>query len=171
MPRCNYLLLVVSVVEDWLVDAPWFIVDVALVLLDCWFALTPLVTDWLPWPTCTPGLKFAPAFTSVLLTPTFASTPTFGFTLSDEVLLVEDGEDVLLLLDVDGEELLPLVDEGDDAVPLEVEPEVVPETLPELVLPVAPFDWLLVPDVPMRSLPPEIAALPDVVPWVSAFVP
>jgi len=256
LPGRDYLLLVVSLVEDWVVDAPWFMFDVALVVVDCWFALTPLVTDWLPLPTCTPGLMFAPAFTSelamptfastptfgftlsdcvpvpdvgdedelvpdvvpevlapddwfvlvpwfrvedepmsvadwfaltplftvwlplpmltpgltlaprftsVLLTPTFASTPTFGFTLSDEVLLDDEG-DVEVLLDDDGDEVLPLV-------LLEVEPDVLPETLPELVLPVVPFNWLFVPEVPMRSLPPEIEALPDVAPFVAAFVP
>jgi len=118
LPRCNYLLLVVSVVEDWFVDAPWFMVDVALVLLDCWFALTPLVTDWLPSPTCTPGLMLAPAFTAELAMPTLASTPTFGFTLSDWV--PEDGV-------------------ADELVP-EVLPDVVPDVLPEVL---APLDWLV----------------------------
>ena len=36
----------------------------------------------LPDPMLTSGLMFAPAFTSVLLMPTFASTPTFGFTFT-----------------------------------------------------------------------------------------
>src|SRR5688572_17541380 len=49
--------------------------------VELWFALTLLDTDWSPLPTFTPGLMFAPAFTSVLLMPTLASTPTFGFTL------------------------------------------------------------------------------------------
>jgi hypothetical protein len=48
-----------------------------------WFALTPLVTLWSPLPTFTPGLMFAPALMSVLLMPTFASTPTLGFTLTE----------------------------------------------------------------------------------------
>jgi len=64
----------------WAVVAPWFIVELAFVLLDDWFAVTPLVTDWSPLPMFTPGLMLAPALTSVLLMPTLASTPTLGFT-------------------------------------------------------------------------------------------
>ena len=80
-------------VLDWSVEAPWFIVDVAFVVLVCWFALTPLVTDWLPSPTCTPGLMFAPAFTDEFAMPTFASTPTLGFTFTPEPLV--EGEVLL----------------------------------------------------------------------------
>lgn len=161
------VLPVVLAPDDWFVLVPWFIVDDEPVEVADWFALTPLSTVWLPLPMFTPGLTFAPRFTSVLLTPTFASTPTFGFTLSDEVLPVEDGEDALPL-----DEVLPLDDDGEDAVPLDDEGEdVLPEMLPELVEPLTPFDWLLVPEVPRRSLPPETAAPPDVVPWVAALVP
>jgi hypothetical protein len=39
----------------------------------------------------TPGLTSAPMLALELLTPTFASTPTFGFTLSEfEVVLLDD---------------------------------------------------------------------------------
>jgi hypothetical protein len=55
--------------------------------VELWFAVTPLDTLWSPLPTLTPGLMFAPAFTSVLLMPTLASTPTFGFTLTFELVL------------------------------------------------------------------------------------
>jgi hypothetical protein len=67
-------------------------VDVGLVVVALWFALTPLETFWSPVPALIPGLMFAPALTSLLLMPTFASTPTFGFTLTPpegDVLLVE----------------------------------------------------------------------------------
>ena len=67
--------------EDWLVCAPWFIVEDGLVVVALWLALAPLDEFTLPEPMFTSGLTFAPAFTSVLLMPTFASTPTFGFTL------------------------------------------------------------------------------------------
>ena len=78
--------------DDWLVCAPWFMVDDGLVVVALWFALTPLETFWSPVPALIPGLMFAPALTSLLLMPTFASTPTFGFTLTPpegDVLLVE----------------------------------------------------------------------------------
>ena len=75
--------------EDWLVCAPWFIVEDGLVVVALWSAVAPLDELTLPEPMFTSGLTFAPAFTSVLLMPTFASTPTFGFTL---VLLDVEGE-------------------------------------------------------------------------------
>ena len=68
--------------DDWLVCAPWFVVDDGLVVVALWFAETPLETFWSPVPRFTPGLTFAPALTSLLLMPTFASTPTFGFTFT-----------------------------------------------------------------------------------------
>ena len=50
--------------------------------VDDWLALVELFTVWLPLEfTWTPGLMLAEALRSVLLMPTFASTPTFGFTL------------------------------------------------------------------------------------------
>ena len=75
--------------------------------------MAPLVTLCEPLPMFTPGLTSAPMFAFELLTPTFASTPTFGFTLRlrvpDEVLSVplEDVPDALgleddLLLEVEG---------------------------------------------------------------------
>ena len=83
------------VLDDCVVDAPWFIVEDELVSVDDWFAVTPLFTLWLPLPTLTPGLTLAPRLTSVLLMPTFASTPTFGLTFTP------------LLVEVDGELLEP----------------------------------------------------------------
>ncbi len=74
----------------------------ASVVLDCGFALAPLVTVCEPLPTFTPGLTSVPRFTELLFTPTLASTPTFGFTESEllEVWSVELGvEEVELLLE------------------------------------------------------------------------
>jgi len=103
-------------VDDWFVDAPWFRVDVAPEVLAVWFADTPLVTFWLPSPTCTPGLMLAPAFTDEFAMPTFASTPTFGFTLVP-VLLVE-GEVLLELVEPPVPEVvLPDVDDWFVLVP------------------------------------------------------
>jgi len=148
-------------VEDWPVLVPWFIVEVEFVLVADWLALTPLVTDWLPLPMLTPGLTLAPRFTSVLLMPTFASTPTFGFTLSEELLAPVEG----VVPEVELELPVPLVD------PEDVEPESEPLALPELVPPVVPplRDW--VPRVPLRSLPPEMAELLVAPPVPDAFVP
>src|SRR5688572_5985493 len=70
-----------SMLDDWLVAALWFIVEVEPMSVELWLALTLLDTDWSPLPTFTPGLMLAPALMSVLLMPTFASTPTFGFAL------------------------------------------------------------------------------------------
>jgi hypothetical protein len=81
--------------------------ELGLVIVDCWSALAPLVTLCEPLPTFTPGLTSAPAFTFELSTPTFASTPTFGFTL-------------VVVLSVP---LVPLPDDCDPLVPLEA-PEV-----------------------------------------------
>ena len=160
---------------DWFVLVPWFIVEVEPTSVEDWLALTPLFTDWLPLPMFTPGLTFAPRLTSVLLIPTFASTPAFGFTLSEEVegdvddVLPLEGEAEELLLDegevllVDGEEAEP-----DEADPLEVEPLRLPE---DVVPPVAPLVRLLVPVVPARSLPPEVAAPLVETPPVAALVP
>jgi hypothetical protein len=57
-------------------------VEDGLVVVALWLAETPLEVFWSPVPTFTPGLMFAPALTSVLLMPTFASTPTLGFTFT-----------------------------------------------------------------------------------------
>jgi len=158
-------------VEDWFVLVPWFIVEVEPMSVADWFALTPLETDWLPLPMLTPGLTLAPRFTSVLLMPTFASTPTFGFTLSEELLVPVEG-----VLEVDPLVLLEGVEElevePDEVVPLP-EPDREPLALPEFVVPelVLPVPRLLVPEVPVRSLPPEIAELLVVPPVPAAFVP
>ncbi|HYY60333.1 MAG TPA: hypothetical protein VE756_02990 [Burkholderiales bacterium] len=90
--------------EDWLVCAPWFMVEDGFVVVALWFADTLLEVFWSPVPMFTPGLMFAPALTSVLLMPTFASTPTFGFTFTPpegvvvlpELLGCEDCEDCVL---------------------------------------------------------------------------
>jgi hypothetical protein len=158
-------------VVDWFVLAPWFIVEVEPMSVADWFALTPLVTDWLPLPMFTPGLTLAPRFTSVLLIPTFASTPTFGFTLSEELLVLEGaelelgvGEVKLLGPPVGADEVEPMPE------PLAL-PVLEPLALPELVAPEVPLLRVLVPVVPVRSLPPEAAELLVVPPAPAAFVP
>jgi hypothetical protein len=105
--------------DDWLVLEPWDIDEDEFTSVDCWLALVgPLVTLCEPVPTFTPGLMFAPALTSALLTPTFASTPTFGLTLSvfpalpDEVELLGDELEPLLGVVLDellGDVLEPLL--------------------------------------------------------------
>jgi hypothetical protein len=70
------------VVEDWLVCALWSIDEDEFTSVELWLADTPLDTLWSPLPTFTPGLMLAPALMSVLLMPTFASTPTFGSTFT-----------------------------------------------------------------------------------------
>jgi len=65
---------------DWFVVVDCEVEELGLVIVDCWSAFAPLVTLCEPLPTFTPGLMFAPAFTFELSTPTFAPTPTFGFT-------------------------------------------------------------------------------------------
>lgn len=88
--------------EDWLVCAPCVIVEDGLVVVAFWSAVAePVDTLWSPVPRFTPAPTLAPALTSVLLMPTFASTPTFGFTFTPP-----EG-DVLLVLSVDGELVLP----------------------------------------------------------------
>lgn len=75
-----------EVVPDALPDpeaevAPWFMVEDGLVVVAFWLAeAEPVDTPWLPVPRFTPAPTFAPALTSVLLMPTFAST--FGFTFT-----------------------------------------------------------------------------------------
>ena len=83
------LLIVLPVVDDCVVDAPWFIVEDELVSVELWFAETLLFTLWLPLPMFTPGLTLAPRLTSVLLMPTLASTPTFGLTFTPVLVEVE----------------------------------------------------------------------------------
>lgn len=85
-----------------------------MVIVEDWFADAPLVTLCDPPPVLTPGLMSAPAFTFELLTPTFASTPTFGLTF----VLVEVEEPV------EGELDVPEVPEVDDGLLLD--PLVVP---------------------------------------------
>ena len=65
---------------DWLVVVDCEVEELGLVVVDCCSALAPLVTLCEPLPTFTPGLTFAPAFTLELSMPTFAPTPTSGFT-------------------------------------------------------------------------------------------
>ena len=69
--------------DDWLVCAPWFIVEDGLVVVAFWLAeAEPVDTLESPVPRFTPAPTFAPALTSVLAMPTFASTPTFGLTFT-----------------------------------------------------------------------------------------
>jgi len=78
------------VLEDWLADAPWLAFDVEPTSVDAWLAEVELFVVLLPLPIFTPGLTLALALRSVLLTPTFAFTSTFGFTLIAR-WLVSDG--------------------------------------------------------------------------------
>lgn len=108
-------LVVLPEPDDWLLVAPWDIEDDGLVVVVCWSALAPLVTLCEPLPMFTPGLTSAPMFALELLTPTFASTPTFGFTLSDlddvlSVPLVEEDPEALGLEDCELELLEGLLE-------------------------------------------------------------
>jgi hypothetical protein len=133
--------------------------EVAPVVEADWFAVTPLVTDWLPLPTFTPGLMFAPRFTSVLLMFAFASTPTFGFTLSDGLndvpLELVPGEVVVLEL-VPGD-VLPVPGEVLEVLPvvlLEVEADPLSEPLEVEAEPLIELRWFAIeePVVPMSLL-------------------
>jgi hypothetical protein len=133
------------VLLDWPTEEPCVLLEVAPVVFADWFALTPLVTDWLPLPIFTPGLMFAPRFTSVLLMFAFASTPTFGFTLSDGlndvplelvlgvVLELVLGEVLLELVPGDVLDGLPIVLLEVEAEPLSAPLEVEAEPLIELL--------------------------------------
>ena len=110
--------------DDWLVCAPWFMVDDGLVVVALWFAEVLLDTFWWPLPMFTPGLMLALALTSVLLMPTLASTPTFGLTFTPP-------EGAVVELVVEGE-LPPPAAEGELPPVAPLEPEVLPE----------PDDWL-----------------------------
>jgi hypothetical protein len=73
--------LVADVSDDWLVAAPWLVVEVEPMSVELWLALTPLVVVLDPLdPTLTPGETLAPTLRSLLVTFAFASTPTLGFT-------------------------------------------------------------------------------------------
>jgi hypothetical protein len=139
--------------DDCALVAPWFIDEVEPMSVDDWFAVTPLLTVWLPLPRFTPGEMLAPRFTSVLLTPTLALTPTFGFTLREE-------PDVLLLLG-----LVP------DVLPDEV-PLVPPSELDEPVLPLVPLVEPLAPvDEPIAPAEPVVPRVePVVLPVVEPVV-
>ena len=126
-------------VEGWLVPVvevcellvPWFIVDDEPMSVDDWVALTELLVELLPLPTFTPGLMFAPAFRSVLETPTLALIPTFGSTLIDEpsgVLEVLELDGVVDEVELDG--LVEELELDDDGWLDELVPEVVPDVLP-----------------------------------------
>jgi hypothetical protein len=176
------VVLPLLVVLVWPTEEPCVEFDVAPVLVDCWPAVTLLFTLWLPLPMFTPGLTLAPRFTSVLLMLAFASTPTFGFTLSvglkDEPLEVEvevEGDVVEALLLIE----LP-VPEG---VVLEAEPlreplvlEAEPLSEPPLVegVPLAPEPLRPLPDVPIEPevLPPEVVppAMEPLVPLLLVVV-
>src|SRR5205085_441595 len=64
------------VCEDWLVCAPCPIDEVEPTSVEDWLADTLELVELLPLPMFTPGLTFAPALMSVLLTPTFGLTLT-----------------------------------------------------------------------------------------------
>jgi hypothetical protein len=97
-------------------------------------AFAPLVTLCEPLPTLMPGLTSAPMLALELLMPTFASTPTLGFTLSvrdsprvglADWELLEGAAEPFKLMSVERDELTP----GADAVPfrlMSVEDEVPP---------------------------------------------
>jgi hypothetical protein len=71
------------VVDVWSLVVPWVVDDDEFTSVEVWLVETLLETDWSPLEfTLTPGLILAPTLRSVLLMPTLASTPTFGFTLS-----------------------------------------------------------------------------------------
>ncbi len=75
--------------EDWLPDAPWLMFDVEFTSVDVWLADVELFVVLLPLPMFTPGLTFALALRSVLLTPTFAFRFTFGSTLIERWVLLD----------------------------------------------------------------------------------
>jgi hypothetical protein len=105
-----FALLVEPEPDDWLLEAPCESEDDEFVLDDCWSALAPLVTLCEPLPTLMPGLTSAPMFALEFATPTFAFTPTFGFTLSEREVLVLSVDSLfsvpLALRSVELEELL-----------------------------------------------------------------
>jgi len=110
--------------DDWVDDVPWLVVELRLALVACWFALVALFTVWLPLPTFTPGLTFAPTFRSELLTFALAFTSTFGLTLSERVASAPWVEPLVASLD-DG--VVDVVVSGTlllDVLPLVVEPGV-----------------------------------------------
>ena len=136
---------------------PWFIVEDEFTSVDVWLALVELFVVFEPLPTFTPGLMLALALRSVFDTPTFAFTPTFGLTFSEELelegLVLDDVPDVL----PDVPEVLPDVPDVPD-----VRPEV-PEVLDGLVLEdVLPEDDGLVDDVPLDDVPLDEAPRDDV---------
>ena len=108
VPDVDDGLALVPLVDDWLLEAPWVVDEVGLVIDVCWFALAPLVTLCEPLPMFTPGLTSAPMFALELFTSTFASTPTFGFTLSvweaevEGLVLEEELEGLLLEEELEG---------------------------------------------------------------------
>jgi len=122
--------------------------------VDDWFAEAELDVVLLPLPTFTPGLTFAPRFTSELLTPTFASTPTLGL-----MLYVRDGDAALvLLLEADGGVgpkpspvlLAPPWAEVPEADPVAAEPDMPALEFEFSVLPFTTLpDWAAVPAVPL----------------------
>lgn len=101
-----------------MLDAPCDVDEVGLVVDVCWLALAPLVTLCEPLPMLTPGLTSAPMLALELFTSTFASTPTFGLTLSDLELVLD--EELGLVLDeelgfvLDDEELGLVLDRDDE---------------------------------------------------------
>jgi hypothetical protein len=132
-----------ELVDDaWPLVTPWFMFDVAPMLLEVWLAFTLLEVVLLPVveplvPVLTPGLTFTPAFTLELATPTLALTPTLGFTF---VVLDDVVPGVVPLMlpvrPVDG----PLVVPRDPLTLPDIAPLVLPAVVPDATDPVLPVD-------------------------------
>ena len=160
--------------------APWDIEDEGFVVVDCWSALAPLVTLCEPLPMFTPGLTSAPMLAFELLTPTFASTPTLGFTLRlrvPDVVLSVPPEEVPEALGLEDDVLLEL-----DGL-LEAPLRLMDELLLEGVC-VAPLRWMSALDeledggvdeeapAPFRLMSAELDELvPGVLPEIDPFTP
>jgi hypothetical protein len=157
--------LLVPEVEDCAVDTPWFIVELELMSVDRWLAETPLATAWPPPPTFTPGLTFAPRLTSLLLMPTLAPTPTFGFTLSDEDLPLDaalvDGLFADGVPEAEGRRGAELDPDADDWVPVadwfRVDEEFTSRAVWFAVTPLV-TDWLAGADAVEPVAPEEVVA-------------
>ena len=141
---CDFCLLLV----------PWFIVEDEFTSVDVWLALVELLVVFEPLPTFTPGLMLAAALRSVFETPTFALTPTFGFTLSEEDEL--DGLLDELVLDGLLEDDVPdglLEDDELDGLPELLVPEVPAPLVPEALV---PDDDVPDDEVPLPLSEPEL---------------
>jgi hypothetical protein len=139
--------LPVELLVDALEEAPWLAVELGFTLVDCWFALVELFTDWLPLPTLTPGLTLALALRSLLLTFALALMSTFGFTSIDRLEV-------------------PLVPALPEAFPDCVEPD---WTL--LLAPPFRLAEPVPPEVPLALLELPVAPLTEFEPLAAPFTP